>query len=680
MRRLGDYEVLDEIGRGATGAVYRARSSDGRVVAIKLLTARDEAKLQRFERERRLLASLDEAAGFVPLLDAGASPQGPYLVMPLAEGGTLARRLGAGPLGVAESVALVRELATAIGRAHALGIVHRDLKPENVLFTAEGRPLVADVGLAKHFLADAPGASQSVSITREGTVLGTALYMAPEQTNGASDAGPPADVFSLGAILYECLAGRPAFAAATILQVFARIESGAWDPLPGVRPETPSWLVAVVDRALSADPAVRPRDGAALAAALAGAAPGRAKRGAVLALAGGALAVAAVATTLAIWLPARRLGLARERLAAARSELAGGRPDPALADATLAVELAPALAPAWLARAEAKRALADDRGAIEDATRALALDPTAAPAWRCRGIARTRAGDAKQALADLDRSLASDRSDVEARLAHGTAEQSTGDLDAAVADFEAAVALDRKNKLAAAKLAHVLAARLLARSARLEVHATDLVPVIAALTRAIELDPKQPLCFLERGLLRSGGSAHEEAVQDFTAAIELDPGLAKAWAERGLERLLLHETAGALEDCRHATELDPGLARAWFCLAYVKATAKDHAGAIADFGRALALEPENAAFLAARGLERALADEPRAGLSDCDRAVALMPKEPSVYAKRALVRQALGDVAGAIQDLERAVELDPEAASAGTIRGEIARLKGLERK
>ncbi|MBI3725165.1 serine/threonine protein kinase, partial [bacterium] len=167
--RIGDYEIVSEVGHGGMGIVYRARSKEGRPVAIKLLRSRHES-LARFEREQRLLALFGEREGFVPLLDAGSSPGGPYIVMPLIEGGTLADRLRRGALGVDETIALGRALAEAVARAHERGIVHRDLKPANVLFTGDGpggtsraRPLVADLGLAKHFQKDAPDAAASRS-------------------------------------------------------------------------------------------------------------------------------------------------------------------------------------------------------------------------------------------------------------------------------------------------------------------------------------------------------------------------------------------------------------------------------------------------------------------------------------------------------------------------------------
>jgi serine/threonine protein kinase len=139
--RIGPYEIVSTLGQGGMGVVFGGRSPEGRPVAIKVLKKNEAEVVVRFERERRLLASLGEAEGFVPLLGTGASEHGPYLVMPLIPGGTLRRKLEAGPLGIEETVALGRRLSLALGAAHARGIVHRDLKPENVLFTEAGLPI-----------------------------------------------------------------------------------------------------------------------------------------------------------------------------------------------------------------------------------------------------------------------------------------------------------------------------------------------------------------------------------------------------------------------------------------------------------------------------------------------------------------------------------------------------------
>jgi WD40 repeat protein/predicted Ser/Thr protein kinase len=290
--KVGPYEVLGELGRGGAGVVYRARATSGDEVAVKLLVRPDPQTLARFERERRLLAELKEEDGFVPLLDAGSAPQGPYIVMPFLRGGTLRTKLARGRLGIDESLALARSLATALARAHESGIVHRDLKPENVLFGDGPRPLVADLGLAKHFEG---GESTPLSKTNE--YRGTIGYMAPEQAADAKSVGPPADVFSLGAILYECLTGTAPFDGATAIEVLTRTEDKRYERLRSRRPDAPAWLERAIDRALEPRPEDRFQDTRDFARALEPGAPASRRR-AALVLAGvgaGAVALALVA-------------------------------------------------------------------------------------------------------------------------------------------------------------------------------------------------------------------------------------------------------------------------------------------------------------------------------------------------------------------------------------------------
>ena len=209
---LGDYELLEEIGRGGMGVVYRAtQKSLGRTVALKMLLRRDLASgadLARFRSEAAAAAHLDHP-GIVSIFEVGESDGHPFSSMRFIEGTTLARRLAAGPLPPREGAALLAKVADAVQAAHDRGVLHRDLKPSNILIDTAGEPLVSDFGLAKQLEADG-------SVTHTGAILGTPCYMSPEQAAGSrGDVGPTSDVWSLGAILYQMLVGRPPFQAAS---------------------------------------------------------------------------------------------------------------------------------------------------------------------------------------------------------------------------------------------------------------------------------------------------------------------------------------------------------------------------------------------------------------------------------------------------------------------------------
>ncbi len=219
VRYFGDYELLEEIARGGMGVVYKARQANlNRVVALKMILAGQfagEEDVQRFYTEAEAAASLDHP-GIVPIFEIGEHAGQHYFSMGYIEGESLAKRVADGPLPPREAAELVKKICDAMAYAHERGVIHRDLKPANILIDANGQPKVTDFGLAKKTEADS-------GLTGTGQILGTPAYMPPEQASGKTDVGPLADVYSLGAILYCLLTGRPPFQAAspmdTLLQV-----------------------------------------------------------------------------------------------------------------------------------------------------------------------------------------------------------------------------------------------------------------------------------------------------------------------------------------------------------------------------------------------------------------------------------------------------------------------------
>ena len=684
--KVGAYEILSEIGRGGVGAVYRARSPDGRDVAVKVLLRLGEAQRARFERETRLLSAFTARDGFVPLLEASGSP--PYLVMPLVPGGTLRERLKRGPLAIDETIDLGRALATALGLAHARGIVHRDLKPENILFTAEGIPLVADLGLAKHFDREAPGASRSVALSGASTILGTAGYLAPEQMSDARSVGPEADVFSLGAILYECLAGHAAFAGESVLEILAKGQAGVVEPLGRARPDAPGWLVVAVERALATQPERRFRDGQELGRALAEpkGRPSRAGSTAfvltlVVAIAGG-------------------LGLAASRRESPRA--LGAAPAPA--------QLTPAPPPEPLertARDDAARANelvdrawtafagGDDATAIDDTTQAIALDAKNPRAWCVRGAAHERQGDEETARADLDQALAIDPRAKEALGRRAMLRETRGDHQGAIHDATRAIEIgpERADLHDVHSTVRAWLARGVARG-----NTGDPKGAIADLTKAIELDPTLVEAWRVRGFWRAGEGDHKGAIEDCTKAIGLDPELASAWLTRGKSRFATGDHEGGIADLSRAIELDSNDADALLERGKARRELADRAGegsaallesADADLDRAATLDPSNLEVVRQRGIVRHARGDLAGARADFDRVAPSAGENQEFWFGRALLREDQGDHAGAIEDSERAIRITDNTwafvsrglarASLGDTEGALADLGHMEK-
>jgi non-specific serine/threonine protein kinase len=267
--RLGRYEVIGPLGTGGMGEVYRARDPHlGREVAVKVLPGccPDDGARARFEREGRAVAGLSHP-GIVAIFDIGTEGDTPYLVSELLEGESLDRRLARGPLPAAEVLDLGLQLARAAAAAHERRVVHRDLKPGNLFLTPKGLK-VFDFGLAAMTAGgdDATGELPAMGITTPGMAVGTVGYMAPEQVRG-EEADPRSDLFAIGAVLYECLTGRPPFRRATLAGTLGAVlgEPPA-PPDPGL--EVNGELMRLVLRCLEKRPADRFQSAADLAFAL----------------------------------------------------------------------------------------------------------------------------------------------------------------------------------------------------------------------------------------------------------------------------------------------------------------------------------------------------------------------------------------------------------------------------
>jgi eukaryotic-like serine/threonine-protein kinase len=261
--RLGPYEILDALGAGGMGEVYRARDTRlDRTVAIKILPAHfssDPVRKQRFEREAKTISSLNHPHICV-LYDVGRQDDLDYLVMECVEGETLEKRLERGALPLEQVLKCGVQIADALDKAHRSGVVHRDLKPGNIMLTPTGTKLL-DFGLAKpaaplSSAATLTAAARNSPVTEQGTIVGTFQYMSPEQIEGKELDGR-SDIFSFGAVMYEMLTGQRAFQGKSQLSVASAILEKEPEPISSVKPMTPPALDHAVRRCLAKDPEER---------------------------------------------------------------------------------------------------------------------------------------------------------------------------------------------------------------------------------------------------------------------------------------------------------------------------------------------------------------------------------------------------------------------------------------
>lgn len=254
LARVGQYQILEEIGRGGMGVVYKARQVNlNRIVALKMILGGDRAG----PRERARLRNEAEAAArishpnIVQIIESGEHQGLPFVAMEHVDGGALTRMLRATPQPIRWACRLTETLARALHAAHGAGVVHRDLNPTNILMTQEGAPKIGDFGLAKLLSADS-------GISLDGVMLGTPSYMAPEQiAHGGKNVGPATDVYALGAVLYEMLTGSPPFRGLTPMETLCQVAEGEVVLPSKIRRGLPRDLETICLKCLERDPARR---------------------------------------------------------------------------------------------------------------------------------------------------------------------------------------------------------------------------------------------------------------------------------------------------------------------------------------------------------------------------------------------------------------------------------------
>lgn len=250
---MPDYVLLDELGRGGMGVVYKARQKSlNRIVALKMILSGPVARMSDFARFRIEAESLAKIkhAGIVQIYDYGEHQGQPYFALEYVDGGCLATKFQGMPWTSQEAATLVKRLAEIIHVAHEHKIVHRDLKPGNILLTNKGQPKITDFGLAKR-------TDGSMQQTQTGAILGTPNYMAPEQAGGNGEIGPAADIYALGVILYEAVIGRPPFVGETTMDTLSQVIQDEPIPLIRLNPKVAKDVQTICLKCLEKDPARR---------------------------------------------------------------------------------------------------------------------------------------------------------------------------------------------------------------------------------------------------------------------------------------------------------------------------------------------------------------------------------------------------------------------------------------
>lgn len=261
-KRIASYEILNEIGRGGMGVVYKAQDLRlKRTVALKVILAgghAGEVELARFQIEAESVARLKHH-NFVQIYEVGSDERLPFLALEYCAGGSLEDRITESPLAPREAAELMAKLADGMDHAHQAGVIHRDLKPGNVLFDENNEPKITDFGLAKKV-------GEDDSHTRTVSVMGSIGYMSPEQASGNTrEATPAVDVYALGAMLYRLLAGKTPFEGSSTVESLQLVISGVPVPIRRLRPSCPRDLETICLKCLEKSPASRYRTAADLA-------------------------------------------------------------------------------------------------------------------------------------------------------------------------------------------------------------------------------------------------------------------------------------------------------------------------------------------------------------------------------------------------------------------------------
>jgi len=585
--RLGPYEVLEPLGAGGMGQVWRARDTRlGREVAIKIIAhekAGDAGLQSRFEREARALSALNHP-NIVSVYDVGEHDGAQYIVSELVHGESLRQLISRGPLPSDRLVRIAAQISNALAAAHRAGIVHRDLKPENIMITSEGSAKILDFGLARHIKPQAAGADSTVTqtaATQAGMVMGTAGYMSPEQICGEEVDGR-SDIFSVGVVLFEMASGARAFPGRTHIEMMSAVLK---DDPPQLPAKSFGALDRIIRRCLEKIPAKRFQSAAELNSALEALNAGAASHPGIRSRWIGWTAAAAVAVlTVGVYLaagrkaspgPATTSTVARAPQAAAPAMPAVTLPATPSAQIAVAAPKVPApregkaehtvdsssqrapaktKTPLGTANAAAyqqayeegmlllsQRKWAEAQGRL---TEAIRLNPDSGLAYLGRSHAAMAQQDYQRAIGDCTEVIQRRPDSADAYHERGTAYLLTQQFDRAVEDMNAAIRLGDTDLAIAYNL-----------RGRAHSGLKEWGDAIQDFDEAIRLNPHAPHFFVFRGIALNARSQFRKAIEDFNEALRQQPNLPLAYAQRAIAKQRIGDIAGAAADRNQAKGL-----------------------------------------------------------------------------------------------------------------------------
>ena len=565
--RLGPYRLLERIGQGGMGVVYKAKDERlNRVVAVKMLAsglADGVVSKQRFMREARAAAAVShDHVVTIHAVDEIAGQ--PYIVMQLVDGESLQQKLDhGGPLAVSEVVRIGSQIAAGLAAAHAQGLVHRDIKPANILIeTATARIKITDFGLAR--------AVDDASLTDSGTLAGTPNFMSPEQARG-EPVDATTDLFSLGSVLYSLCTGQLPFRAESTVAVLRKVSDEPPQPIRELSRDVPDWLAAVIAKLMAKAPAERYQSAALVSELLARnsaelsqavepvteliaqpvVAPSKTFRNA--GLAASLISMAAISIGLFLWWRGHTGDQAHE-----------GSDSPA----TQPEHPSPPDPPA----ATSPKGLA----------KALTRDPIMSKTFSDLAAEAAKKREQKRALELYDEAIRRDPENTAALLARASILSSyvLANWSGAIADATEAIKLEPKN------------ARAYELRARARVRSTAFRGAIDDATESIRLDPARVEAYSIRGAAYNALGEWRHAIVDWDNVLPRDPAAPWSWFERATAYSSLNDQDRALSDINHAIELDRNINQFWFLRGRIHTAKHQYEQAVADFDEAVRVSPE----------------------------------------------------------------------------------------